>query len=60
MLPQSGEQCPPVGGAKRRFDVVLGMGHHADHVAAFVHDPRNGMVEPFTFHAGDNDPSGAA
>src|SRR5215831_7890390 len=35
---QSGEQAAAVGAAHRRFDVIFGMRHHAEHIAACVED----------------------
>src|SRR3954464_13891499 len=47
MLCQSGEQTAAVGGPDRGFDVVLRMGHQAQHVATIVKnscDRINGAV----------------
>ena len=38
MLGEAGEQTAPVGAAHGGFDVVLGMRHHAEHIAALVED----------------------
>src|ERR1700693_6124438 len=42
-LDQPGEQPAPVGDAERRFHVVLGVRHHAEHVAALVDDAGDGV-----------------
>src|SRR4029078_8673182 len=43
MVQQSGEQPAPVGTTERRFDMVLRVRHHAQHVAAFVDDAGDGV-----------------